>query len=109
MTRCPCCGQPVDTDDLLVSLDANTASRNGQTVHLTPQLAVLAYVLNKARPGMVEHDSLVDAIYGRSADITSEQPKLVARVLLSQNRRLLKSLGVSIVPVYGEGYRMVVE
>ncbi len=108
MNTCPCCGQSVDTGDLLVSLDSNTASRNGVTVLLTPTQVDIVQALLAALPGNVAHERFTRILWGERTRGPSD-PKLVVRVEISHMRKRLADLGVSIVPVYGEGYRMVVE
>jgi len=109
MTLCPCCGQRVDTDSLLVSLETNTVSRRGHTATLSPTHIEILHKLQQTYPLPATHESLDNALYGKTTlNSRSEQPKLVVRVHISQMRRALRAMGIEIEPVYGVGYRMVV-
>lgn len=63
-TVCPCCGQPVTGVDVLVSLDANAATRGDRLVRLTPHQAVILHMLVRAGLRGVGRDALYSGLYG---------------------------------------------
>jgi DNA-binding response OmpR family regulator len=105
LKTCPCCGaEIVFAPDLIVSLDYNTASRNGVMVGMEPQSAVLLHELARQWPATVRYDRLETVMYGhtdRRGDFLS-----VIKVRVSRLRRDLKPLRVGIGNAYGVGYRL---
>lgn len=104
MTPCPCCGQPVDTDGVLLSLEANTASRWGRMVKLRPMCSEMLFKLLKDHPKTTVADALSEAVYGNGTWPTTTQSLRVHAVYL---RKALRSLGVDLVNVRGVGYRLM--
>lgn len=104
--KCPCCGQGLPViAQLSVNLDYNTVTRNGVCVGLEPQSAALLYALNRQWPGQLVPERLIQAMYGRR-EACCDDPMKVIKVRVSRMRRQLAPLGVSIIPVYGSGYRL---
>jgi DNA-binding response OmpR family regulator len=105
LKTCPCCGAEIGfAPDLIVSLDYNTASRNGVMIGMEPQSAVLVHELTRQWPGNVPFERLERVMYGwtdHSGDFRS-----VLKVRISRLRRDLKPLGVGIANYYGVGYRL---
>lgn len=107
MTPCPCCGQSVDTDDLLVSLETNRASRGGLTTkHMSPQQAEILWALRQRHPETVSYDAAMGVMYGRGQEIRAEMPNRVMRVNVSRLRRIIAPLNVGIINRYGDGYAL---
>jgi DNA-binding response OmpR family regulator len=105
LKTCPCCGaEIVFAPDLIVSLDYNTASRNGVMVGMEPQSAVLAHELARRWPATVRYDRLETVMHGHMdhpGDFHS-----VLKVRVCRLRHALKPLGVGIANSYGVGYRL---
>lgn len=101
---CPCCHQTVAPDTLLVSADANSASRGGLAVKLTPQEARVLCALHEASPSASHRDALICALYGYSDE--PEDPMVVLRPIITRLRRKLEPLGVRIDAVINLGYRL---
>lgn len=102
---CPCCGQPVvDGDDLLVSLDTNSASRWGEIIRAQPQAIEILYSLQKAFPSAVDEARFISALWG----ITDgpDQPSNLVKSRISTLRTMLAPLGVAIVNVPPRKYRL---
>ena len=91
MTHCPCCGQGVDSDGLLFSLDTNRVSRLGCEVRLQPMEAEVLDVLLRRHPQRTSLGMLRQAIYG-----AQEGPptNLSLRTTVSHLRSFLGALGV---------------
>jgi DNA-binding response OmpR family regulator len=100
---CPCCGQPVSTDGLLVSLDGNAASRWGHLLKMRWQEAEVLYLLYSAYPGMVTYERMITQVYGRNEP---ECAKKVLEAVYSRLRRIMAPLGVTVDVVWGRGVRL---
>lgn len=105
MNTCPCCGQSVPTDSLLVSLDTNTASRNGVTISLTPSETEILFALARRFPSPASRDALLLARFGR-VDAPGSN---IIDAMLSHMRKAVGALGVRIVNVPYRGWRLVYE
>lgn len=102
---CPCCGQPVaDGDDLIISLDTNSASRWGEVVRMQPQAIEILHALNEAFPGSLDEGRFMSALWG----ITDgpDQPSNLVKSRISTLRTLMASLGVAIDNVQPRKYRL---
>lgn len=99
---CPCCGQFTRFRKVAVSLDFNTLSFGEKTIHLTPQLAEIAFVLAGRMPGICTLAVLAERAWGACFvdDVTM-------RVGISRLRRQIKSIGLSIETIRGIGWRLV--
>lgn len=101
---CPCCHQTVAANDLLVSVDANRATRAEKSVHLTTHEAKVLYELKASAPKASSHERLAIAIYGYN-----DGPQDVSRaiyVLISRLRTKVWNLGVRITSIPEVGYRI---
>ena len=100
--RCPTCGGDLPDTDLIVDIDdTNTAVRNGLVVTLTPQSAVLLWVLAKAAPRIVDRDTLIRKVWGHN------EPEAASRAIdvrISRLRRDIEPLDLTIVTSRGTGY-----
>jgi len=103
--HCPCCGQAVDGERLLVDLNTNLAGYRGREVEIRPpQVAVLVFALAQAWPRTVSFVDLAYAIWG---NFEPEQMAGSIRVHVSLARKIMRELGWSIETVEGRGYRLV--
>lgn len=106
---CPCCGQHVDTSDLLVSLDANAAARNGVLIRLEPQSTVILYELKRVYPAKLPTERLLQALNG-AHESQSQDPMKVLHVRISRLRSVIKPLGLTIpAGQWQGGYRLQFE
>lgn len=105
MNTCPCCGQQVDNNDLLISLETNTVSRDGVVLHLHPQQAEVLWALQRASPRTVTYEQLESAMYGPRGS-RSDNVNLILKVAISVMRKKLKPLRIGIENRYGEGYAL---
>ena len=102
---CPLCSHPISPLALLVCLESNTATHFGQTVQLTPHQAAILDMLLKRSPRATSIELIAMKLWG--AEDGPEHEHNVIRVQVSQLRRKLASLGVSIPVRYVAGYRLV--
>ncbi len=91
---CPCCGQPVPRDQLLVDLGSNSIQYRGKLVAVDPKQAELAHALAKAFPKVLRKHEAFIALWG-GLDDKDRNDSLAVHVSLL--RRALKLVGVSIV------------
>jgi DNA-binding winged helix-turn-helix (wHTH) protein len=101
MTTCPCCGQPVAKEDLILSLETNSATRWGRTEKLTPRYAELLHILWSARPKAVPMDRVISRLYGLAEIGDAER---AIRVLVSQTRERFARLGLRVEYHRRRGY-----
>lgn len=87
-----------------VSLDRNevTVGWSGETVHVTPQEAVLLFVLSQAAPKTVRYNPLYSAIWGLGNE--PGRPENTAKVLVSKVNRKIAPFGIFIKNVATVGY-----
>jgi DNA-binding response OmpR family regulator len=102
---CPCCGQPIDRDRLIVDLNTNVVVYGGKQVLIgKPQVAALLHGLAEAWPKTVSHSDLGYAIWGLCGP---ERMRESIAVHVSLARKVINPLGLSIEPIEGRGYRLV--
>jgi len=105
IAQCPCCGQRVSNDRLLVDLNTNIAVYQGQEDEVRPpQVADLVHEIAQAWPKTVTHIDLGYAIWGLF------EPELMLssiRVHVSMARKIICRLGLAIEAIEGRGYRLV--
>jgi len=105
ISACPCCGQQIASDRLLVDLNTNIAVYQNKEVEIRPpQVAVLVHALAQAWPKTVTHIDLGYAIWGLF------EPELMLssiRVHVSMARKIICRLGLVIEAIEGRGYRLV--
>jgi len=102
---CPCCGQSVDRDRLLVDLNTNRAIYLGREVRIRPpQVAELVHTLATQWPKTVSHFDISYAVWGLNEP---EGMRGSIAVHVSLARKSLSRLGFTIEAVEGRGYRLV--
>lgn len=101
-TTCPCCHQPVESEDLIVSLDDNRVARGEVIVALSPMETVIAHTLFRRYPGTVTRENMFDACHGANPPDNDNSIK----VHVSHLRKSLRLVGVGVQAVYGVGYRL---
>lgn len=101
---CPCCLQPVEGNDLLISEDKQNASRNGIVVHLAASSTTILGLLYKRYPGAVHREVIMGVLYGDNDDPPFEK---TIDVFICRLRRLLLPLGLGISNSYGNGWRLL--
>jgi DNA-binding response OmpR family regulator len=105
MTLCPCCRQELPTTSRLsVSLDSNAAVARGHFVQLPPDQAVIAHELARVWPKCLTYERIFFAVWGHNVP---DSAVTTMRTQITKLRHALKPLGYGIVPVWGEGYRLV--
>lgn len=106
-TTCPCCGNAVQVDKPLVSLDTNTISWKGQTRAVTAgaQTTIVDRLVTRT-PGAVSFDALVEAIWGFN-DPPETANKVIA-VQVCKLRKTLAPLGIEVRNAHNLGYYLVI-
>lgn len=102
-TKCPCCGTKLESDDLFVDLETNTASRGSQTVQLRAGEANALYALHSVFPGGLSKESLNRRVSIRPIDA---ERSVLAKTYVSRLRRRLRPMNVQIETIRGAGYRL---
>ncbi len=101
---CPACGQPVNGDELIVSLDTNSISRWGQVIKLPPQATEIMHAIKMDHPNACRPTTIQRRIYGGGE--WPEDADNVLNVYVSKIRRLIAPLGVTIQRYHSRGYRL---
>jgi DNA-binding winged helix-turn-helix (wHTH) protein len=101
---CPCCGQAVAPERVLVDLETNSLCRFGRTLRLEPAQAEILHLLAEATPRTLRDDALFIGLWG-SADWPSAPDRTVS-VLISRMRQACARLGIGIERVRSVGYRL---
>lgn len=104
MSICPCCGQSVEFNGLMVDLNTNRVVFNGKTVIVSPKLAVLLHVLLEAYPKTVSYDAIAFGMWGNREP---DQSLGNIRVYASHARKLLAEFEASVETISGRGFRLV--
>jgi DNA-binding response OmpR family regulator len=104
MSCCPTCGQGIDANRLIVSLEANQITRGGVSIHVTPLEAEYMHVLAKRYPACARRSATIAEIYGAGHEPSDALS--VIRTITSRLRRKLKPIGVEILNVQAVGYRL---
>lgn len=99
-------GRKLMPDTIAVDLNANTASRNGVVLKLSPSRAALLYCFATAYPNAVTKHELRKAVWGRLEADDPRRDMNTLRVLISHLRAPLAVLGGHIVNTYNKGYRL---
>ncbi len=101
---CPCCRRPLpETSDLII--DAGIVVCNGHVASLTMQEHALLEILAAAKGNVRSKERLLASIYALQPD---EPPELkIIDVFVCKLRKKLKPLGVEILTVWGQGYRLL--
>lgn len=102
--KCPCCGQAVKSAGIIVSLDSNSLSFNGEVVLLSPALAEIAFVLAARAPLPVWRSYIVERVWGAAE---KEPTAKNLDVHICKLRQRIAVVGLRIVTVERRGYRLV--
>ena len=91
---CPCCGQPIPvSDDVIVSLNTNSITVRGVSLHLQPREAEIMHVLAGRMPASVRRDVITARVWCLG------ERELTAKNLdvhICKLRRKLEPLGLAI-------------
>src|SRR3990172_7881700 len=101
MGCCPTCGGPAPDSRLMVCLQTNVATYGERSTKLTRTGAEIAEVLRMAHPASVPLGTLLDRVYGAG----NGNPATMF-ALISQLKRKLVPIGVSISNIKRTGYRL---
>lgn len=106
-TNCPCCGQEMPATDFELYPKSMSVIRNGYVLMLgSLQFAIVAY-LHRVYPEVVSAEQLFVHCYSGAKDFDKQRSNLHANVHWLRER--LKKLRVSVVSVYGAGYRLHID
>jgi DNA-binding response OmpR family regulator len=103
MSKCPCCGQPIASNDILVDLGSGRVTFNGKVGYLTLKESMLVNCMVEAFPTTVSKDRLIMETYGQDEPESVEN---CIRVLVIKARKVLEPLGLRIESDYMRGYRL---
>ena len=101
---CPCCGQEMPRNGLVVSLDTNTVVVRGLHARLTPRLTEILAILAERMPAPVMHDTLISRLWGINE---SEHSADTLKVQVCLLRQALAPLGLRIVTYRTRGFALV--
>ncbi len=103
---CPCCGGPVDTVKLELNHDERIVRRGGSFARIGPHPFAVLEALVEAYPRVARRESIHSRLYEMRAD--GEEPDVrIVNVYVCHLRRDLKPLGLTVLSVWGQGYRLV--
>lgn len=106
LTTCACCGSQVNAQKPLVDLNTNTIAWGGNHTHLEPKRAELMATLVGAYPNVVLSARLLFALWGNTEDGDGSDDTL--KVHITRTRQQIAPLGLRIVNVWGQGYKLVI-
>jgi DNA-binding winged helix-turn-helix (wHTH) protein len=66
VNTCPVCGGEIDGDRVIVSLDTNTLTFRGRTVHIPQLKAEIMIVIAAARPHAISSSEIIRRVWGAS-------------------------------------------
>lgn len=98
--ECPCCGQQIQSLDIIVNVDGSTVLCGGSAVYLTRQEMVVFNSLFKAYPRVVTREKIFNDIY----PLHQTGCQKIIDVLICKLRRKLAPLGIVIATNWGCGY-----
>jgi DNA-binding response OmpR family regulator len=91
------------TQVLHVDLNTSRARRAGEEVKLSPNEAVMLYVMYNRPGGPTSAEKLADSVSGRTRKTKTHTIRQAIPIL----RRKVKRLGIDIAAWHGEGYSLV--
>jgi DNA-binding winged helix-turn-helix (wHTH) protein len=97
---CPCCFQRIPNTQLLVDLNTNTITFNGQTVPVANRSAEIVFALNEKYPAIMSHRALKKVLYGHVRENMSLSSNMV------RARNVLAPFGIGIVTVRRLGFKL---
>jgi DNA-binding winged helix-turn-helix (wHTH) protein len=103
MNICPCCGQSVDTSDIMLSLESNVIARGSRLLRLSPMEAEMMALLLQRHPNRVTIDHFWRAIYGRTEGPDSD---MSLRTSICKLRKQIRPLGIEVESYYSRGVRL---
>lgn len=102
---CPCCGGPVDPDEIIMDLSGNLLSYRGSVIMLPPSEAEVIAALVDAFPGTVMNDKMISAVWGGyDAPLAARD---INKVRICSLRKRIAAIGLGILTVWNTGYRLV--
>lgn len=107
MNICPCCGQTVQADGILIDDASGIIALNGRFVRLPAHAFALFQSLQKAGVRGKSKEQLMDDLYWRRNDDEEPDAKIID-VWVCKLRPLIAPLGIRIETLWGKGYRMQV-
>lgn len=101
---CPCCRRPLpETSEMII--DQGIVVCNGRVAMLTRQEFALIEILVAAKGHVRSRERLLDVLYSLQPD---DPPEIkIIDVFVCKLRKKLTPLGVEILTVWGQGYRLV--
>jgi DNA-binding response OmpR family regulator len=102
-TRCPCCGQELKGEKLLVDLEGNTIAYGNKKVRVSRREAEFARILVQAFPREVPRQEIIDQLFGSRQ---TDPSKNLVSVYAHKLRPAFYTLGFAITSSYGTGYRL---
>lgn len=100
---CPCCGQGVAAAGVLVSLERNSLSYRGQTIHMPPNEAEIAFILAERAPLPVSRAIIVERVWGMAE---REPTAKNIDVHIHHLRDRLRGIGLGVVTYRERGYAL---
>lgn len=102
---CPCCGQAVRANDVLLDYASNRLTHNGITIYGTANQIDLLGLLLMRSPRVATHDDIIKAIWGDSDPLNAD--KCVQVMVCELRKKLTPETGLRIETVYRRGYRLM--
>lgn len=100
---CPCCGSPVDPEDLVIDHHGSAISYKGKTARITRGEMAYFMELLRSYPDVATKDQLMDAIAPGS---NNPPQRKILDVYACKLRKHTDPLGLVITTVWGVGYRL---
>ena len=101
---CPCCGQSVPANEVLVYVAGNTVAYRGVSVRVDPQMANLLALLSRHFPRVVAHAAIYQELWPGDRPLTVEK---CVQVYVNKLNNKLRPLGLRIENSFKRGYRLV--
>ncbi|MGH2342585.1 winged helix-turn-helix domain-containing protein [Segnochrobactraceae bacterium EtOH-i3] len=102
---CPCCGGPVEPDEIIMDLSGNLLSYRGSVIVLPPSEAEVMAALVAAFPGTITNDKLINAVWGGyDAPLAALH---INKVRICNLRKRIAAIGLGILTIWSTGYRLV--
>jgi DNA-binding winged helix-turn-helix (wHTH) protein len=99
---CPCCGQEMKADGLVIDFVSDTITYHGKVAALTKSEMKIFSLLYRAYPRMLTREHMFDALYPQKV-VTSQK---ILDVFICKLRQRLKNLDLIIATHWGRGYAL---
>lgn len=101
--HCPTCGQALPGDLLTIDWEAGIIVANGRFAYLTRQEFAVFTDLHAAKGGVRTKEQLLAAV----TSFIDDAPEIkIVDVFICKIRKKLDGLGLSILTIWGAGYRL---